>query len=79
MLTLLQYKNIGEIITLYMVSAVVGLIFIRTLASNLILEDAFWYIFFKIGSTDLGFRFSLLSGSMVVLNQGSLTIHMPTD
>ena len=29
MLMLLQYKNIGKIITLYVVSAVVGLIFIR--------------------------------------------------
>ena len=41
----LQYKNIGKIITLYMASSVVGLIFICILASNSILEDVFLYIF----------------------------------
>ena len=44
MLMLLQYEDIGKIITLYMVSAVEGLIFRHTLASNLILEDTFLYI-----------------------------------
>ena len=54
MLILQQYKNIGRIITFYIVSAVLGLIFMRTLASNLILQETF-FNFFQIGSTNLGF------------------------
>ena len=45
MVLLLQYKNIGGIIILYIVLAVVGLIFMCTLASSLILQDTFLYIF----------------------------------
>ena len=39
MLMLLQHRNIGKIITLFIISAVAGVIPMHTLASNLILED----------------------------------------
>ena len=70
MLMLLQYRNKGRIIILYMVSAVVGLIFMRTLASNLILEDTFLYIFsnwlnrFRFLSSCIP-RYSYLSDSTI--------------
>ena len=70
---LLQYRNIGKIITLYMVSAVEGLMFIRTLASNLILEILFC-TFFQIGSIDLGFYQVLSQGIHIYLIQYTIYI-----